>query len=326
MDPQAFIRGFALFGFALVLVLAFDGRTPRRLRWGLAIYCLSAINNLFDGPPLLGAGHIGWMWLLALVMFEDRPLTWPLFLPAAGLFGIEALRVVLEATGAPALAVQALEALSLAAGIGLFAHVLFVIVRTWRGDFVETRRRLRLWLAGGTATYGVFYGLVALSGQRPEWLPYANMVVQAALIFSGFAVLLQLRDDLTFAQPQASGPGPGLSSASRQTLERLETLMDGEEVWRRESLTIGELATAAGTSERQLRRLINERLGHRNFTAFLNRYRIAAARRELAQAGERTVSEVAFGVGYTSLGPFNRAFKEETGQTPTVWRKSAGEG
>ena len=35
------------------------------------------------------------------------------------------------------------------------------------------------------------------------------------------------------------------------------------------------------------------------------------------------MAEVAFRFGYSSLGPFNRAFKEIVGQTPTEYRKAA---
>jgi AraC-like DNA-binding protein len=58
---------------------------------------------------------------------------------------------------------------------------------------------------------------------------------------------------------------------------------------------------------------------------FLNAHRIAEAKRELAEPAraERSVSEIAFSLGYASLGPFNRAFKEATGTTPSAWRARA---
>ena len=33
-----------------------------------------------------------------------------------------------------------------------------------------------------------------------------------------------------------------------------------------------------------------------------------------------SISALAFDLGYASLGPFNRAFKDATGLTPTAWR------
>ena len=66
-----------------------------------------------------------------------------------------------------------------------------------------------------------------------------------------------------------------------------------------------------------------DHLGFRNFAAFVNARRIDAAKARLAdptQARE-SVSTIAFDLGFGSLGPFNRAFKEVTGQTPTEWRR-----
>ena len=65
-------------------------------------------------------------------------------------------------------------------------------------------------------------------------------------------------------------------------LRRLEHLMVVERAYRREGLTIGSLSAELGVPEYRLRQLINEGLGHRNFNAFLNRYRIEEAKAALA--------------------------------------------
>lgn len=75
--------------------------------------------------------------------------------------------------------------------------------------------------------------------------------------------------------------------------------------------------------EHQLRALINGELGHRNFSAFLNAYRLTEAKRLLAdpEQARRQVLQIALDVGFGSIAPFNRAFKEATGRTPTEFRK-----
>ena len=69
--------------------------------------------------------------------------------------------------------------------------------------------------------------------------------------------------------------------------------------------------------------LINEGLGHRNFNAFLNRYRIEEAKAALADPTQKDVPivTIAMDCGFKSLGPFNRAFKVDTGQTPSEFRR-----
>ena len=102
-------------------------------------------------------------------------------------------------------------------------------------------------------------------------------------------------------------------------LRRLQQLMTVERAYRREGLTIGSLSAELGVPEYRLRQLINEGLGHRNFNAFLNRYRIEEAKAALADAGQKEVQvlTIAMDAGFQSLGPFNRAFRAATDLTPT---------
>jgi AraC-like DNA-binding protein len=118
------------------------------------------------------------------------------------------------------------------------------------------------------------------------------------------------------------GKRPAVASA---LLRRLERLMTTERAYRREGLTIGPLAAELGVPEYRLRQLINEGLGHRNFNAFLNRYRLDEAKAALAdpEQVEVPVLTIALDAGFQSIGPFNRAFKADTDLTPTEFRRTA---
>jgi AraC-like DNA-binding protein len=72
-----------------------------------------------------------------------------------------------------------------------------------------------------------------------------------------------------------------------------------------------------------VRRAINQGLGYRNFSAFPNHYRVEQAKEVLSDPAQTTlpVLTVAMDCGFQSLGPFNRAFKVETGMTPTRFRR-----
>jgi AraC-like DNA-binding protein len=117
----------------------------------------------------------------------------------------------------------------------------------------------------------------------------------------------------------------GRSSVEPALLRRLERLMIVERAYRREGLTIGSLAALMSLPEYRLRQIINEGLGCRNFNAFLNRYRIGEAKTALADADQKDVPvlTIAMDSGFQSLGPFNRAFKADTGLTPTEFRRLA---
>jgi AraC-like DNA-binding protein len=63
-------------------------------------------------------------------------------------------------------------------------------------------------------------------------------------------------------------------------------------------------------------------LGYRNFNDFLHHYRLQeAAARLLAE--DLPILSIALDCGYGSIGPFNRAFRQRFGMTPTEYRGAA---
>jgi AraC-like DNA-binding protein len=116
---------------------------------------------------------------------------------------------------------------------------------------------------------------------------------------------------------------PAPDPADQALAEALQRLMNEERAYRTEDLSIAGLAARLGTPEYRLRRLINQRLGHRNFNAFVNGFRLAEARTALADPARRSlpVLSIALEAGFQSIGPFNRAFKAATGLTPTEYRR-----
>jgi AraC-like DNA-binding protein len=128
------------------------------------------------------------------------------------------------------------------------------------------------------------------------------------------------------AAPAMASDGAGKPAEIEPALlRRLEHLMVVERAYRREGLTIGSLSAELSVPEYRLRQLINEGLGHRNFNAFLNRYRIEEAKAALAdpEQSEVPVLTIAMDAGFQSVGPFNRAFRAATDLTPTEFRRLA---
>lgn len=111
----------------------------------------------------------------------------------------------------------------------------------------------------------------------------------------------------------------------QKMITELTRLMEQEEVYLTEGLSIRQLAENMSVKEYKLRQTINQQLGFANFNAFLNSYRIQAACDILAdqERQDLTILEIAFQLGYNSLAPFNKSFKQITGTTPTKWRKQA---
>jgi AraC-like DNA-binding protein len=222
--------------------------------------------------------------------------------------------------------------------------LLFVAFGVWHalagraGDLVEWRRQLRVEFAMITAIYIV--SIIVSQRIWPGTLgkpPYSlfNAIGLKAFIFvyAWLRLSLLIRQQLAPASPQ-DGSAPLIGVEPRQApsatgqdavlLEQLRKLMVEGRAYREDSLSITSLSQTLGVQEYRLRRLINGQLGHRNFSAFVNGYRLAEAEAALADPGQAEVPilTIALDAGFGSIGPFNRAFKAHTGQTPTEYRRT----
>ncbi len=213
-------------------------------------------------------------------------------------------------------------------------------VKTWRADLVARRRRLRLaMLAINVGLIAVvagagFAAIPVLAPGAPGSVPTAFVLFVVAMM-AGLGAMQPAVPDAAAAIAPSGGRGADRAPASRVVdprvvvdpilLRRLDHLMTVERTYRQEGLAIGALAARLDVPEHRLRQAINEGLGYRNFNAFLNRYRIEDARLALSDATQREVPvlTIAMDAGFQSLGPFNRAFKAETGVTPTEFRREA---
>jgi AraC-like DNA-binding protein len=204
----------------------------------------------------------------------------------------------------------------------------------WREDLVEGRRRLRAVIVAATALYTLGQLLAALLtglGLKAIVESTANAAGTLALVVFFAWQFLRWRGNVLFDEtgptevvaPARPAPVPVQMPDARQ-VATLQTLMSVQRIYREPSLTIAALALRMGLPEHRLRRLINQGLGHRHFSAFLNAYRIADAKRALldSQQADVPVLTIAMDVGFQSIGPFNRAFKADTGLTPTEFRRS----
>ena len=123
------------------------------------------------------------------------------------------------------------------------------------------------------------------------------------------------------AAPAATLAPP--DAAETRLAQRLQGLMADDRAYRSEDLSLASLASRLAVPEYRLRRLSNQRLGHRNFTAYVNGWRLAEAQTALADPAQRDlpVLSIALEAGFQSIGPFNRAFKVATGRMPTEFRR-----
>jgi AraC-like DNA-binding protein len=205
-------------------------------------------------------------------------------------------------------------------------------------DLVEERRRFRVALVLSTALYTM--AVIVLETVEAGALatpPLSTVNAAGVLALTFVFVLTQLslstRGRLIAAAPAvprglpvdtpASSDAGSTDDQETALLERLRRLMEQERIYREDGLSVAVLAARLSLPEYRLRRLINRRLGHRNFSTFVNAYRLTDAVAALGDPSQAVVPVVtiALDAGFQSLGPFNRAFKAHTGMTPTDYRR-----
>lgn len=303
-------------------------RIPAPLVWGVVALCTSST---------------AWLWLAARALFDDRfRWNWTHLGTGAGMIALglasNAPRLATMLAGSEDPGLGPLTAWHAAAMVAFTAAAVWEVLRGWRDDLVEPRRVARRWVALGIGVYAAIALAVELTVRdRPiaPMLP-ALHVAGIGIVALGLALLVARRSlDVVLGltpgiERQASGPAasalpesaprrdaalPGASPA----MQRLQRAMSDEHAYRREGLTVGSLAAHLGMGEAALRALINQELGYRNFNDFLHHYRLQEAAARLATE-DLPILTIALDCGYGSIGPFNRAFRQRLGMTPTAYR------
>ncbi len=106
--------------------------------------------------------------------------------------------------------------------------------------------------------------------------------------------------------------------------ERLFVLIENEEPYLEEGLTLASLAHAIDIEPHQLTLFLNRHL-KTNFHDFINAYRIEAAKKLLVNEPSDKILAIAFRTGFNSKASFNRVFRKITGLTPSQYRKKTAE-
>ncbi len=309
-----------LLAAALAGVLMVD--TPSSLEWPVA---LRAIILLFS----MNAAIFIWWFLRALLDDEFRlgRIDWAV---AAAWFLLGIPNFFAFANGQPIASAVAGNGRALVAA-GIAFHVLQVALAGRSADLIEGRRRARVMLAVAIiVVFAVDIGTEYLFGylNTPLWYSAAEAAIYLLIVAWCYSWLVRIdMGALMFerAPPQSAPAVPMLSAREQQIRRNLDRVMKEESAFLDPELTIGKLAEMVGAPEHQLRALINTTMGHRNFRTYLNEYRLAAVRRDLADPEKAAlpILTISIDAGFASLSSFNRAFKESTGCTPSEWRSTA---
>lgn len=333
------LRGVAVGALSANGIAFYRSAAGRPVRIAGVLFVLSIIAYAINSSGLLremlgpwafaatlfSLGGGGFFWLFVRTLFEDRPITLLSVAPVALLTVIGLFGMFPHPERWLVWVVHNLVEMAFA------GHALFVVVSSWRGDLVEERRRIRGPFMAVLTVYVLVLSLIEIGeslGYSADWYSLLGALALASFCVAGNIMFLGTRSGVFGAAETgaaAVGPTKAGDAPDRLNLDRLQHAMEKDQVWKDENLTIGTLAEKLGIAEHRLRRLINDSLGHRNFSAFVNAHRIEAAKVALSDPAQqrKTVAAIAFDLGFGSLGPFNRAFRDATGSTPTQWRRDS---
>ncbi len=317
------------------------------------------VPALWQAPLVaVSVGNAVLFWIFVQALFDDefalRPVHIVAWLAVAALSGVNCAIVAHSAS----VLAPVTMGLQRAAPVVFAVLAAVAAANHWRADLVEARRRLRVFVL----LAGIAYTLASLTarlgspqGRLIGWTATLDVAALLLIVVVLVVRLMRLSSSELFPSSPATvspnflehgaiQPGPHSTAhavpdsaaveepaevlaspdpAEERLAHALQQLMAVERAYRREELSLASLAAELAVPEYRLRRLINQRLGFRNFNAFVNAFRLDEVCLALRNPEHRDlpVLTLALESGFQSIGPFNRAFKLLTGMTPTEYRK-----
>ncbi len=305
-------------------------RSPDRLRAYAAIAAASFVSYILarateggwsTGFSAFGVGACGWAWLLARGLFDPAPHdAWWARIVGLTVAVSGAAAVLTAEGGLVGRVVDNVYALSGSAALLLTFVEPF---NRYRRDMDSGEKRFRLaFLTVFTVLVAVsMLGLWASSGSaadeaRDDWIKGGSAV--AGLVAAGAATAFRLRHPLPSGTPRRAATAEDTALAARLT-----RLLKDEGVDREPELRIADVAARLNEPEYRVSQSISAALGFANFNRWINHHRIERARAALADPeDDRSILVIAFDCGFGSIGPFNRAFREQVGTTPRAYRSA----
>jgi len=342
---EAFIK-FGSVGIMLALATLIwrDARQVPALRYALLLIftmCLTALTTGSEALRVSGALYLPmrlmdmftplFIWLLGLSLFDDE---FELGLKEC-LIGLMFALVSLYTRlyffsgfdhlpfASVVVVVNAMFALC------LMCHLIYRALVGHKEDLIEKRRRARILFAVAVALVLIVSILAEQTMFALEfdsqWTIWITYIFTFPLCIWAVLWLTSLHPEAVSFQDKPVAVRPiehFLDPRDAPAQAKLIDIMENERGFAEHGLTIGSLAEKVGVPAHQLRALINRSMGHQNFSAFLNHYRVKDVQQALADKDNSRIPvlTLAMNAGFASLAPFNRAFKSVVGVTPTEYR------
>lgn len=338
-----FIFAFTIASITILLSIAglcLVDRTRSLSKTILILLCFSSVGNLIDALPellsfpqlydviskFMSAPQLGLIWWFSLSLLKEdfrlNTMAWLGMSLSTALLTFEFLGHIGLMPWYLFVSYYGLAIAKLA----VIFHVMWESLLGFKDDLINPRRVLRLVL--------VFLPVsVLLSHQVFHWffdsydaLALSSVVYIFLVCIFWLFWLTQFKasklDFVSTSSVESNAPKTALQNNVYRT--RLIQIMEQEKAYLAAELTVGQLAERVGIPAHQLRTLINQEMGFRNFSQFLASYRIRDIKAALSdpEQARSPILTLAFNGGFSSLATFNRTFRAETGQSAGEFRKT----
>jgi AraC-like DNA-binding protein len=190
------------------------------------------------------------------------------------------------------------------------------------------------WLSFSLNTFGLLtfisliHNFIALAGNRTVFIVTLVFLLIFVFYFVNKVILKALRQPEIFAGIAQNETnkylGSNLTPSQIEAYKKqLLVLLRTEKPFLNPQVNLTDLSEKLSVSTKHLSQVINQSF-NKSFFDFINTYRIQEVQQILKESTDDklTVLESMYQAGFNSKSSFNTAFKKETGQTPTEFRKT----
>jgi len=275
-----------------------------------------------------GAAGCGWLWLFARSIFQvNKPIArWNLFTIAA-IVTIEAYWDLIHVSAASSTYGEVHRVAGNAASFICIGALVLVFVEIFKGYSTALPRYERRFRQTFAVVLGLMIVIAVLWAMNVNENSFGARWAELALTTCALTAVIGTRLALSFRKRHplaASRASNSPAAIDSELAKRICHALEQEHRFTTPNIKLADLAADLNEQDYKVTQCITGFLGYRNFNHLINSHRIKFAKEALVHPDHkaRPILSIAFDCGFNSLGPFNRAFKQEVGMTPREFRSA----
>jgi len=169
--------------------------------------------------------------------------------------------------------------------------------------------------------------IVIFYQKRKQTLSYKELVKKNIEILNKDEEIEEIRSEITKITPETDNVELDKQTNLQEEqmhriVAQINEVMINKKLYLDDEMSLTKLSKVLGINRTYISQTINEKF-NKNYSSFINEYRIKEAQKLLLKDTKLTYEGIGFEVGFKSKSAFNSAFKTYTGVTPSIFVKNA---